>query len=192
MTEYLRHRRLEWWGSRRFDLEHLKSTLPLDRPQSLYTLSNKPYGFWIGIDGSWIDFCRAEAYGNYSHVCNVRLAACCDLRVLCISSPKSAQTFYKKYRTKLGAKEKKELENLYSKEYIEHEYGEPDWDEVQRDGYDGIIIDMPRWTRDDVREFPGTRWLYAYDCRCFVLWNFNGVALSDEEGNGECPTLTVI
>lgn len=113
--------------------------------------NSKPKGvLWIGLNGDWRKFIATGISGNRRHPSyTYKVTLTGDTKMLLIDSGEAAQAFFAEF-----GRDKIVIE----------------WERV-RPLCDGIMVNLPYWSVDKLWDYPGTDWLYGYDCACIALWN---------------------
>jgi hypothetical protein len=111
----------------------------------------KPAGFWYQLDGDWERWCRAEGYGEYTHLHKIDLA---DARVLQIQNVKQLDEFHRTFGRVAPWSATGRMIEIQ-------------WDVVAR-SYDGVEIAPYQWERRLNLDF---MWYYGWDCASGVIWN---------------------
>lgn len=119
---------------------------------------------WIGVDATWRKYIYKHlGESTYQPLHTYRVMLSDDTCLINIDSPESAKSFFEVFgKTEyfMSYDGKREVPHNH---YIQ-------WERV-RNYSDGILIDLPYWNVSDMKKYPGTEWLYSFDCRCIAIWH---------------------
>lgn len=126
----------------------------------------KPDGLWVSVEGEddWASWCREEEFAVHHLAAVHEVTLSESANIVYIDGADQLRAFHEKWSRPTA------MSGVFGPDRGNH-YHDPDWVEVSRAGYDGIIIAPYIYCM----RTEGPFWYYGWDCASGCIWNLDAI-----------------